>query len=309
MSKIQFWKQFTTNDNTLVDGEGLFLICQRYNFESNSQLPNTIFQYFFSCFWYVKDTILKAIHNSSQHANRLYGAVSDMSKIQFWKQFTTFLNLVIRNLLLFLICQRYNFESNSQLPQIWAYSGKSCFWYVKDTILKAIHNTACGIPLRCRLFLICQRYNFESNSQRAIESLNKIASCFWYVKDTILKAIHNKSCIFALKVEAVSDMSKIQFWKQFTTLSYENKFTCKLFLICQRYNFESNSQRGGSGCPPPVGCFWYVKDTILKAIHNNSLQNEDLGGAVSDMSKIQFWKQFTIWWIWGASGSCSLNNK
>ena len=65
----------------------------------------------------------------------------------------------------------------------------------------------------------------------------------------------------------VTDMSKIQFWKQFTT--------------------------------EPIGeiakesCYWYVKDTILKAIHNCIVTPFSPIWVVTDMSKIQFWKQFT----------------
>ena len=63
MSKIQFWKQFTTDDTATVGCDKLLLICQRYNFESNSQPISFVVFAGNSCYWYVKDTILKAIHN------------------------------------------------------------------------------------------------------------------------------------------------------------------------------------------------------------------------------------------------------
>ena len=66
---------------------------------------------------------------------------------------------------------------------------------------------------------------------------------------------------------AVFDMSKIQFWKQFTTQKPNIHFVKKLYSICQRYNFESNLQRIAT-----------IKQSYM---------------AVFDMSKIQFWKQFT----------------
>ena len=42
----------------------LYSICQRYNFESNLQLPEWVIVICESCIRYVKDTILKAIYNS-----------------------------------------------------------------------------------------------------------------------------------------------------------------------------------------------------------------------------------------------------
>ena len=140
MSKIQFWKQFTT-PYTVVDGfHRLYSICQRYNFESNLQQSMWFCTLKFRCIRYVKDTILKAIYNSCIYLAKFINAVFDMSKIQFWKQFTTY------------------------------GSDNSCVW-----------------------------------------------SCIRYVKDTILKAIYNQYFFHALKKNAVFDMSKIQFWKQFTT--------------------------------------------------------------------------------------------
>ena len=92
------------------------------------------------------------------------------------------------------------------------------------------------------MLLICQRYNFESNSQRNKREVSLDRSCYWYVKDTILKAIHNSSSVSIGKLLVVTDMSKIQFWKQFTTTRTIENRSELLLLICQRYNFESNSQ-------------------------------------------------------------------
>ena len=190
MSKIQFWKQFTTS------------WC--------------LWRWVQCCYWYVKDTILKAIHNLPKLQVRKTLVVTDMSKIQFWKQFTTRAQTI--------------------------YDIISCYWYVKDTILKAIHNLVIWQSKKQLLLLICQRYNFESNSQQERTNTDKSYCCYWYVKDTILKAIHNsvRACLITLLV--VTDMSKIQFWKQFTTI------------------YLTNSRH--------ISCYWYVKDTILKAIHN-----------------------------------------
>ena len=61
------------------------------------------------------------------------------------------------------------------------------------------------------LFSICQRYNFESKSQQPQKWVLTQLSCFRYVKDTILKANHNKKARCAFTGIAVFDMSKIQF--------------------------------------------------------------------------------------------------
>ena len=167
MSKIQFWKQFTTTYGLLPWFAELLLICQRYNFESNSQHDVIGCWVDKGCYWYVKDTILKAIHNLIWSCPFSSTVVTDMSKIQFWKQFTTLLIALI--------------------------PFSRCYWYVKDTILKAIHNFV--------------------NLTWKVDS-----SCYWYVKDTILKAIHNVRTAFGRSFYVVTDMSKIQFWKQFTTI-------------------------------------------------------------------------------------------
>ncbi len=64
---------------------------------------------------YVKDTILKANHNETTYRCTL--------------------------LMLYEVCQRYNFESKSQLPDTAKLHSHGCMKYVKDTILKANHNT------------------------------------------------------------------------------------------------------------------------------------------------------------------------
>ncbi len=61
------------------------------------------------------------------------------------------------------------------------------------------------------LYSICQRYNFESNLQQGRHRIKNTTSCIRYVKDTILKAIYNRSRRYGRKNGAVFDMSKIQF--------------------------------------------------------------------------------------------------
>ena len=117
--------------------------------------------------------------------------------------------------------------------------------------------------------------------------------CICRVKDTILKAIHNKLFFNPNNTKAVFAASKIQFWKQFTTRQAKESCPMTLYLPRQRYNFESNSQRSSLTQTTPKGCICRVKDTILKAIHNDHQRTYPLIFAVFAASKIQFWKQFT----------------
>ena len=135
---------------------------------------------------------MKAIHNSLYAYWNVSFIVPDLSKIHFWKQFTTVVVFFFVCNKLFPICQRYIFESNSQRRYSWAIAQEHCSRFVKDTFLKAIHNLRIHRQNLYRLFPICQRYIFESNSQRNFYLFVKHYYCSRFVKDTFLKAIHNK---------------------------------------------------------------------------------------------------------------------
>ena len=143
-------------------------------------------------------------------------AVFNMSKIQIWKRITTNFNRE---------CFRWWAVFNMSKIQIWkritTYSG-----------CRRVHK---------KLYLICQRYKFESESQ------------------------HHRGCFF--QYLAVFNMSKIQIWKRITTRSLKNISAILLYLICQRYKFESESQR------------------VIVYLSVSS--------AVFNMSKIQIWKRIT----------------
>ena len=268
MSKIQFWKQFTTIQKFFSSSFELYSICQRYNFESNLQLIGLTLNLQICCIRYVKDTILKAIYNNSYTRNRFVQAVFDMSKIQFWKQFTTLYLKSLSISLLYSICQRYNFESNLQLTQPCVSPFTAVFDMSKIQFWKQFTTGSFSKSKFVGLYSICQRYNFESNLQLLDLRYCNYQSCIRYVKDTILKAIYNFFDTDYLASNAVFDMSKIQFWKQFTTTTAAFYPQAALYSICQRYNFESNLQlrtvvNGTTHC-----CIRYVKDTILKAIYN-----------------------------------------
>ena len=86
---------------------------------------------------------------------------------------------------------------------------ENCSHYVKDTLLKAIHNKKTTIISFIKLFPLCQRYSFESNSQLCPLLTKPLKNCSHYVKDTLLKAIHNTSKVLPAKTIIVPTMSKI----------------------------------------------------------------------------------------------------
>ena len=120
--------------------------------------------------------------------------------------------------------------------------GYSCLWYCKDIHLEANHNSNWFELVRSTLFMILQRYTFESKSQLGRWGKYLSLCCLWYCKDIHLKANHNKQLAHLQQVE--------------------------LLMILQRYTFGSKSQPENLfGCLHP-SCLWYCKDIHLEANHN-----------------------------------------
>ena len=71
-----------------------------------------------------------------------------------------------------------------------------------------------------------------------------------------MKAIHNEFTTMASWEWDAFDSSKIQKWKQFTTLNVKHISYDKMLLIVQRYKNESNSQQPINDMLPYVRCFW-----------------------------------------------------
>ena len=140
-----------------------------------------------------------------------------MSKIQIWKRITTYISSYIFPNTLYLICQRYKFESESQLPAGWRLTVFAVFNMSKIQIWKRITTDTPCRSLSSPLYLICQRYKFESESQPLSWS--------------------------PFAYSAVFNMSKIQIWKRITTHRIKHECRSLLYLICQRYKFESESQQ------------------------------------------------------------------
>ena len=150
-----------------------------------------------------------------------------MSKIQIWKRITTCRLMLLMMIWLYLICQRYKFESESQPAHQSEHLQEAVFNMSKIQIWKRITTAEVDVHSCVWLYLICQRYKFESESQRTLMSCHLI--------------------------RAVFNMSKIQIWKRITTVSSVVSQRQTLYLICQRYKFESESQPS-SGSTAWWGC-------------------------------------------------------
>ena len=88
-------------------------------------------------------------------------------------------------------------------------------------------------------------------------------------------------------------MSKINDWKQITTVQHKQQTKFIVYQLCQRSMIESKSQRFRSCSFRGKKCISYVKDQWLKANHNSRKGYQKSTWSVSVMSKINDWKQIT----------------
>ena len=137
----------------------------------------------------------------------------------------------------------------------------------KVQIFKQI-TTICNKQIkRCKLFQIPQRYRFSSKSQHALISGQFVNSCFRYHKGTDFQANHNFGKTAKLRTSVVLDTTKVQIFKQITTLRRVLQDSSRLFQIPQRYRFSSKSQ--------------------------HSIPNVNKKYVVLDTTKVQIFKQIT----------------
>ena len=149
--------------------------------------------------------------------------------------------------MLFQIPQRYRFSSKSQLltvsllgkmwlfqiPQRYRFSSKSQQRFSVDLLSN-------------RLFQIPQRYRFSSKSQLKLSN--------------------------SLVLVVVLDTTKVQIFKQITTVLALMVPRCMLFQIPQRYRFSSKSQQYMAYIKILLCCFRYHKGTDFQANHNSFQQ-------------------------------------
>ena len=300
-TKVQIFKQITTAFASVITFERLFQIPQRYRFSSKSQPLLLLISICIGCFRYHKGTDFQANHNRNGFDLSSRRVVLDTTKVQIFKQITTPSKKVRQDITLFQIPQRYRFSSKSQQLDNMLAAGVRCFRYHKGTDFQANHNTI-GIPRRIasvvldttkvqifkqittsykslwqwfELFQIPQRYRFSSKSQLNLRSVTYLLSCFRYHKGTDFQANHNTLVVIIKSKEVVLDTTKVQIFKQITTLYSEYNESSSLFQIPQRYRFSSKSQQIICVSSMLPSCFRYHKGTDFQANHNALLRRNN----------------------------------
>ena len=144
--------------------------------------------------------------------------VLDTTKVQIFKQITTDNKASHCAKMLFQIPQRYRFSSKSQQIEVPPNPYWGCFRYHKGTDFQANHNKLKMLIKQLQLFQIPQRYRFSSKSQHEKYYGVEIASCFRYHKGTDFQANHNRGFRTVTKGYVVLDTTKVQIFKQITTI-------------------------------------------------------------------------------------------
>ena len=169
---------------------------------------------------------------------------------------------------MFVILQKYDFSSKSQLLTRRLLTDPWCLWYCKSTIFQANHNVAKFFWYVPPMFVILQKYDFSSKSQPSNVKYSLGAWCLWYCKSTIFQANHNKVMdTLRMKLD-VCDTAKVRFFKQITTAEQQLVYVVAMFVILQKYDFSSKSQPCLCQSSAMKRCLWYCKSTIFQANHN-----------------------------------------
>ena len=92
----------------------MFVILQKYDFSSKSQLQTKELAEETRCLWYCKSTIFQANHNHMWREFNKVKDVCDTAKVRFFKQITTQQDKVNAQQMMFVILQKYDFSSKSQ---------------------------------------------------------------------------------------------------------------------------------------------------------------------------------------------------
>ena len=141
-AKVRLFKQITTSFPRSMPLRQMFVILQKYDFSSKSQQFFKQACFLGRCLWYCKSTTFQANHNSSNCLKLLLRDVCDTAKVRLFKQITTMIRTNQRNVMMFVILQKYDFSSKSQLAVLSADSLTRCLWYCKSTTFQANHNAS-----------------------------------------------------------------------------------------------------------------------------------------------------------------------
>ena len=160
---------------------------------------------------------LKAIHNGSSSPTKSKHGVVYLCEDTIWKQFTTLIRRPVLRQLVWFICAKIQFESNSQRHPHNPLATLGCGLSVRRYNLKAIHNSChcevvqgLGVVYLCEdtiwkqfttvcvstfmflwVWFICAKIQFESNSQHITKKKAPGNWCGLSVRRYNLKAIHN----------------------------------------------------------------------------------------------------------------------
>ena len=266
-AKVRFFKQITTERKYALNTNQMFVILQKYDFSSKSQ--------------HIKKIILWWID------------VCDTAKVRFFKQITTNFIKRLRFHLMFVILQKYDFSSKSQLIFTCPILTTRCLWYCKSTIFQANHNNDKNKSKKRKMFVILQKYDFSSKSQLPRQCQPRAYRCLWYCKSTIFQANHNVWSLALCTSLDVCDTAKVRFFKQITTQDSSLIQVGQMFVILQKYDFSSKSQQIYHYTVLRHRCLWYCKSTIFQANHNHSLVVLFAMKDVCDTAKVRFFKQIT----------------
>ena len=268
-TKVQIFKQITTNPQVLTKLVGVVLDTTKVQIFKQITTLSWVTICYIGCFRYHKGTDFQANHNSLLRLMLRLLVVLDTTKVQIFKQITTNCQGSFCKKRLFQIPQRYRFSSKSQPSLYKTLRSVSCFRYHKGTDFQANHNFCVdtfndlfvvldttkvqifkqittfdvAITAGIQLFQIPQRYRFSSKSQLAVSLRTYRNCCFRYHKGTDFQANHNGQFAGQNFKLVVLDTTKVQIFKQITTVVFQGSRVFLLFQIPQRYRFSSKSQR------------------------------------------------------------------
>ena len=170
----------------------MFVILQKYDFSSKSQLSIVTTPLRNRCLWYCKSTIFQANHNSRSLLLASLTDVCDTAKVRFFKQITTRFRRSRWTTWMFVILQKYDFSSKSQLTHYITNRARDVCDTAKVRFFKQITTVHTIIFFIAKMFVILQKYDFSSKSQLEMKLRWKQLRCLWYCKSTIFQANHNQ---------------------------------------------------------------------------------------------------------------------
>ena len=195
----------------------MFVILQKYDFSSKSQLRWEQHKVLFGCLWYCKSTIFQANHNPYYWFIWKPRDVCDTAKVRFFKQITTKEPNNLSSSEMFVILQKYDFSSKSQLHCCPSFHWIWCLWYCKSTIFQANHNTLVLPAIRRADVCDTAKVRFFKQITTYSQMWHLFDRCLWYCKSTIFQANHNIMLLIWFLHPDVCDTAKVRFFKQITT--------------------------------------------------------------------------------------------